>query len=518
MAWWIFQHVVTTAILALMVALICRVTRIGPVARHALWVLVLIKFVTPPLVAWPWALPDPLGLSIAKTASPLALVAPAPSIADLGGSAETAPFVTLGDEATTSTPAMADLSSESVWPWMLGLWIAGSILVAIVEGIRLFRLARRTRAATPASAALRARVAHHAGRMGLAPVPIVVVGGAHAPSVWGLLRPRMLWPATLGADIPELGTDGLIVHELAHVKRRDHLVGWIELAAGIVWWWNPLFWSVRSALREQAELACDAWVISALPDGRRAYAESLLALSSEGSFPGRSFMAVVGISATTRRALERRLVMIMQGRASLRLTFVGICSLAVVAAAALPTWAASSQVAQPPAVVPAPAPPTAIATAAPSLPAPRTVSAQPTRPSSAPPSVQAATRRAAVAQRPSTPPAPVTIGVQGRGSMAANLPEAARALADAFSKDQQAYLAEMMQKVSARREVFNAEMQRLQDELTKAGNLDDAVAIRDYLRRGATPTSALRPQTGRGGRGGVPAPVAGRGRVGGGGR
>ena len=72
----------------------------------------------------------------------------------------------------------------------------------------------------------------------------------------------------------------LLLHELAHVKRRDHIVGWIELVAGIVWWWNPLFWFVRSALREQAELACDVWVITTLPNGRRAYAESLLALSA----------------------------------------------------------------------------------------------------------------------------------------------------------------------------------------------------------------------------------------------
>ena len=63
MAWWIFQSLVTTAALAAMVALICRFGRIGPVARHALWVVVLVKFITPPLVVWPWAAPDPLGLA-----------------------------------------------------------------------------------------------------------------------------------------------------------------------------------------------------------------------------------------------------------------------------------------------------------------------------------------------------------------------------------------------------------------------------------------------------------------------
>jgi len=51
--------------------------------------------------------------------------------------------------------------------------------------------------------------------------------------------------------------DGLIVHELAHVRRRDHWVGWLELLTGLLWWWNPLYWYARHQLRENAELACD---------------------------------------------------------------------------------------------------------------------------------------------------------------------------------------------------------------------------------------------------------------------
>ena len=61
MAWWLAESVVVTAALALVVAAICRTTRIGPVARHALWVIVLVKFVAPPVVAWPWALTEGRG-------------------------------------------------------------------------------------------------------------------------------------------------------------------------------------------------------------------------------------------------------------------------------------------------------------------------------------------------------------------------------------------------------------------------------------------------------------------------
>jgi hypothetical protein len=41
MAWWIFQNVVITSAFVAVIAMVCRTGRIGPVARHALWVLVL---------------------------------------------------------------------------------------------------------------------------------------------------------------------------------------------------------------------------------------------------------------------------------------------------------------------------------------------------------------------------------------------------------------------------------------------------------------------------------------------
>lgn len=187
-------------------------------------------------------------------------------------------------------------------------------------------------------------------------------------------------------------------------------------------------------------------------------------------------MAVVGISATTRKALERRLVMIMKGRASLRLTFVGLCSLAAVATATLPTWAASVQQATPPVVAAAPS-------AAPATAAPQAQSGSVPRAIRVPPSGQVLT------QVPTLRPQVATPTGRGRSLVAPSVPQAARDLESAYEKDQQAL-----------REKFIADLQRLQDELTKAGNLDDAVAVRDYVRRVTAGQRMLtfRPVAGRG--------------------
>src|SRR4030095_11657287 len=84
MTWWLFQNLVIRAALAPIVAPICRTTRIGPVARHALWVLVLLKFVTPPLVVWPWAAPDPFRLAAVERVAvvPVPVVSGAVTLVD----------------------------------------------------------------------------------------------------------------------------------------------------------------------------------------------------------------------------------------------------------------------------------------------------------------------------------------------------------------------------------------------------------------------------------------------------
>jgi len=54
---WLIVHTVVTAALAGVVLTASRWFRLGPAARHLLWLVVVVKFLTPPVVYWPWALP-----------------------------------------------------------------------------------------------------------------------------------------------------------------------------------------------------------------------------------------------------------------------------------------------------------------------------------------------------------------------------------------------------------------------------------------------------------------------------
>src|SRR5262249_54061649 len=149
-------------------------------------------------------------------------------------------------------------------------------------------------------------------------------------------RTQLLWPARLLDDLPPAGQRAVLAHELAHLKRRDHWVGWLQLAAACLWWGYPLFWYIRGQLRREAEVACDAWVVAMLPEARRVYAEALLEVArvDSGVAVAAPALGVVG----RRQDFTRRLTMIMRERVPCRVSACGLLAAGVLALAALPNW------------------------------------------------------------------------------------------------------------------------------------------------------------------------------------
>ena len=78
MLWWTLQNLVVAGLATGLIALVCRAAPIGPVGRHALWLVVLMKLVTPPLIVLelPAAMPHPR--DIAKRL--VAVRAPVPAV------------------------------------------------------------------------------------------------------------------------------------------------------------------------------------------------------------------------------------------------------------------------------------------------------------------------------------------------------------------------------------------------------------------------------------------------------
>jgi hypothetical protein len=212
----------------------------------------------------------------------------------------------------------------------------------LVVGIRVVRFQLLLRWAEPAPDELQDRVQLLAECLGLTSVPMVwMVPGPVSPMIWPIgIRPRLLIPRGLLDRLTPEQRDTLLTHELAHLRRRDHWVRGLELIVTGLFWWHPIVWWGRQAIREAEEECCDAWVLWVLPASGRAYASALVEALDflAGVRPAMLPPAACGLGQF--QTLKRRLTMILTGttpRALPRLGFLAVLGLGFLLPV-LPTW------------------------------------------------------------------------------------------------------------------------------------------------------------------------------------
>jgi hypothetical protein len=198
-------------------------------------------------------------------------------------------------------------------PLPTDIWIGGVVVLLLVAAVRVIRFRQLVRNASLPSPGTSSLVSEASRCAGLRRAPEVwMVEGPLSPMVWCVLRPRLLIPTELWSDLDEVGRRAVIMHELAHLRRRDHWVLWIESAVGGLFWWHPLVWWVRRRVHLEAEYCCDAWVTTLLPRTRRAYAEALLRTRQ---YVGETRPVIpamgMGISSGRAKRFARRLTMVM---------------------------------------------------------------------------------------------------------------------------------------------------------------------------------------------------------------
>jgi len=194
-----------------------------------------------------------------------------------------------------------------------GVWLGGAILVLVLFLLRVRRIDRTVRRAALADETLLGQIRTVAHGLGVKVPQTRVMPGAGTPMVWGLRRPVLIWPAELEMDAD--GSRGLVAHELAHLRRRDHWIALFEVFVSALLWWHPLARVAMSRMDRFAEQACDAWAVRALPGGRRDYAEALIGVV-ESLSRGRRVRPELAAGGQGRRALADRLGIVMHADAS----------------------------------------------------------------------------------------------------------------------------------------------------------------------------------------------------------
>src|SRR5262249_36589333 len=149
-------------------------------------------------------------------------------------------------------------------------WLFGAAATGLTAWCRWRRFRRLMAHAVPAPPEWHSLAARLSAGLSLLPPEILAVPGRLPPLVVpGWHRSRMLLPAALMCRLDGPQRTGLLLHELIHLKRRDHLVRMLELAVSVVYWWLPVVSLIGRQMRACEESCCDAAVVAHEPQARR---------------------------------------------------------------------------------------------------------------------------------------------------------------------------------------------------------------------------------------------------------
>ena len=266
-----------------------------PAISYPLWLLVLVALLVPAVVSLP-VLP-------AELAVPLTI--PGVGASEVVSAEGTSYQSTGPPPGALAPPVLAIL-------WLLGT--AGFLGWTLVRTIHFRHTLAKASRQAPAS--LQRQAAAIGRDLGLTRIPEIHTTNARVlPMVWWTGgKVRVLIPAFLLTDLSREELRAILTHELAHVRRRDHLVRWLEWLVCSAFWWNPVAWWARNQLRIAEESCCDQLVLATARSCPRTYANALLrVITSTSAPPGfRPPLPASAAAGTGRtRELERRLRMIV---------------------------------------------------------------------------------------------------------------------------------------------------------------------------------------------------------------
>jgi beta-lactamase regulating signal transducer with metallopeptidase domain len=128
------------------------------------------------------------------------------------------------------------------------------------------------------------------------------------PLTWGLSHPVVLLPLDAESWSPGRRR-AVLLHELAHVQRRDCLIELLATLICALYWFHPGVWWVARQLRVAREQSCDRIVVDAgTPRGE--YAGHLVSLLRAACEARRAPRAALGLAGPS--PLEQRLLSLMQ--------------------------------------------------------------------------------------------------------------------------------------------------------------------------------------------------------------
>ncbi len=296
------------SLLVLIISGIEMLTRrwLWPQVRYALWLLVFIKLIIPPV----WSLQSGMIPRIYSVVQGIFIQESTNQTSNI--STDNIPIIPDQVLPQMESSTIQNLQDNQIikkssplgqihWQtYLMGIWMTGMILFSLLLFTKITKLKQwhkhqiEKKTIPPWFHELLVKTTK---RMKLGQLPAIVFSNeAVTPAVYGLLRPVILLPANYFKKISKKETEHVLLHELSHLKRGDLWVHGFCLLLQIIYWFNPFIIWARRQIKHVREMCCDFNVSNVLREKTVEYRKTLLntarALLTESVEPGMGLLGV----------------------------------------------------------------------------------------------------------------------------------------------------------------------------------------------------------------------------------
>jgi len=191
-------------------------------------------------------------------------------------------------------------------PWLSAGYLAGLVfMVARLSSGMLQLCSLRKNGLELPDKVLQELLERLKGRMQLSRgMQLFVSARAQVPMVAGLIKPAILMPAAAMAQLSMDQLETILLHELAHIKRYDHMATILQTIIESILFFNPFVWMVAAIARREMEYSCDDLVLDLTQEPIH-YATALATLATAPTTHTTMAVAATGTSHQLFNRIKR---------------------------------------------------------------------------------------------------------------------------------------------------------------------------------------------------------------------
>jgi beta-lactamase regulating signal transducer with metallopeptidase domain len=148
--------------------------------------------------------------------------------------------------------------------WLFVLWFAGFLFFLVrFTGSLLYINRLRYTNLVDSPESWKSKLKELSGRLGIArTIRLAESRLTIVPVTVGYLKPVILLPLGTFSGVPPQMIDAILLHELAHIQRRDYLFNLVQSLIEMLFFFHPVTWWLSGQIRAEREHICDDLALS----------------------------------------------------------------------------------------------------------------------------------------------------------------------------------------------------------------------------------------------------------------